>query len=219
MSGFYFMTQVEKSAEKINKKLQQWSLEQSRLIVAIDGCAGSGKTTIADFIAKQNKEVTVIHLDDFIKHWQDRKEMIEIAPDKTAVFRKNWYRYYDLINILQLFKNKQLEVAKFYPYDYDKNDFGAIKILELNKKILIVEGVFLFQPEVEINSYWDKTIYLDIDLSKATDRVIDREKKKWGKDYLPLNHPDNWFKYYEEAYLQYLKDCRPQEKCDFVLKL
>jgi len=213
------MTQVEKSAEKINKKLQQWSLEQSRLIVAIDGCAGSGKTTIADFIAKQNKEVTVIHLDDFIKHWQDRKEMIEIAPDKTAVFRKNWYRYYDLINILQLFKNKQLEVAKFYPYDYDKNDFGAIKILELNKKILIVEGVFLFQPEVEINSYWDKTIYLDIDLSKATDRVIDREKKKWGKDYLPLNHPDNWFKYYEEAYLQYLKDCRPQEKCDFVLKL
>lgn len=42
-----------------------------KLIVAIDGYAGSGKTTVADFVAKQNADVLTVHMDDFIHHWKE----------------------------------------------------------------------------------------------------------------------------------------------------
>lgn len=46
------MIRSERIAKKINKEIKEWSKDRSKLIVAIDGYAGSGKTTIADFIAK-----------------------------------------------------------------------------------------------------------------------------------------------------------------------
>ena len=50
------MIRSERIAKKINKKIQAWIKDRAKLIVAIDGYAGSGKTTGADFIAKQNSE-------------------------------------------------------------------------------------------------------------------------------------------------------------------
>ena len=76
------MIRSERIANKINEIIQVWVKGRTKLIVAIDGYAGSGKTTVADFIAKQNSDLLVVHLDDFIHHWKDRKKMIEKAKDK-----------------------------------------------------------------------------------------------------------------------------------------
>lgn len=87
---------AERIARKINELIVERSKSHPKLVVAIDGYAGSGKTTVADFISKQNTNVLVIHLDDFIRHWKDRKEMIEKSEDKPSVFEYNLYRYEDL---------------------------------------------------------------------------------------------------------------------------
>jgi len=213
------MLKSELIARKINKEIKIWSKNHTKLIVAIDGYAGSGKTTIADFIAKQNSDVLVVHLDDFIRHWKDRKKMIDEAEDRSQVFEYNWYRYDDLEKLINDFKTKNKGVAKFKTYNYDKNDFGTQKTFDLSKKIMVIDGIFLFHPRHKISKLWDKTVYLNVDFAKADKKRIAREKKKWGREYIPENHPDNWVKYYKEAYRRYVKDIKPQESCDLVINL
>jgi radical SAM protein with 4Fe4S-binding SPASM domain len=62
------MLKSELIAKKINAKIAGWAKDQPKLVVAIDGYAGSGKTTVANFITRQNTKVLVVHLDDFINH-------------------------------------------------------------------------------------------------------------------------------------------------------
>lgn len=213
------MIKSELIAKKINEKIKSWLKDQAKLVVAIDGYAGSGKTTVADFVAKQNPDALAVHLDDFIKHWKDRKQMIEHAKDKSQVFEYNWYRYDDLEKLIRIFKNKNKDSIKFKTYDYDKNEFGPLRSFDLSKKIMIIDGIFLFHPKHKISKEWDKTIYLDIDFAKANKKRIAREKKKWGKNYIPESHLDNWTRYYKEAYQRYVKEYKPQMVSDLVFKI
>lgn len=213
------MIRSERIAKKINEKIQVWKKDYDKLIVAIDGYAGSGKTTIADFIAKQNPDILAVHLDDFIHHWKDRKKMLYEAKDKSQVFAYNWYRYDDLGKLLREFKAKRKGLIKFKTYDYSKNNFGPQKSFNLSKKILIIDGIFLFHPEHGISKMLDKTIYLDVDFIKADKKRVAREKKMWGKNYMPENHPDNWVKYYKQAYRRYVKEQRPQTGRDIIFKV
>lgn len=189
------------------------------MVVAIDGYAGSGKTTVADFIAKWNPDVTVLHLDDFIKHWKDRKNLIDTAEDKSKVFEYEWYRYGDLEKIVGQFKSKKQGSVRYKTYDYDANNFGPEKSFDLSKKILVIDGIFLFHPEHKVNKLLDKKVYLDVDFVKADKARIVREKKKWGKAYVPENHPDNWTSYFKIAYRRYVKNYKPQKGADLKFKI
>jgi len=213
------MTKSERIAKKINSKIREWAKDHAGLIVTIDGYAGSGKTTVADFVAKQNLNVLTIHLDDFVHHWKDRKRMIDGTKNKPRVFEYNWYRYDELEKLIKEFKMKDKGTIKVKTYDYDKNDFGPPKPFDLSKKILVVEGNFLLHPRHKIGKFWDKTVYLDVDFAKADKRRVSREKKKWGKHYIPETHPDNWTKYYKESYRTYVKRHKPFEKCNLTFKI
>ena len=125
------MIRSERIAKKINEKIQTWRKDHVKLVVAVDGYAGSGKTTIADFIAKENSDVLAIHLDDFIHHWKDRKKMIDEAKDKSKIFEYNLYRYDDLEKLIKEFKIKNKGSINFKTYDYDKNEFGPKKLFDL----------------------------------------------------------------------------------------
>lgn len=213
------MIKSERIARKINEQLGAWMKNRVKLVLAIDGYAGAGKTTIADFIAKQNPNALIIHLDDFIRHWKERKRMIEKADDKSKIFEYNWYRYDDLEKLIKEFRDKSRGCLKLKTYDFDKNDFGPKKLFDLSKKILIIDGIFLFHPEHKINKLFDKKIYLDVDFAKADKKRIAREKKKWGKSYIPENHPDNWTKYFKIAYRRYVEMYKPKNKADIVFKI
>ncbi|MFA6587846.1 MAG: AAA family ATPase [Patescibacteria group bacterium] len=178
--------------------------------MAIDGYAGAGKTTVTDYLAKQNHNVLPVHLDDFIKHWKDRKKILDTAKNKSRIFECRWFRYDDLEKLLNAFKTKNKGVIKFRTYNYNKNNFGPQKSFDLSKKILMIDGIFLFNPKRKIFKLLDKTIYLNVDFAKADKKRIAREKKKWGKNYIPENHPDNWTKYYKKAYRGYVKKQKPQ---------
>ncbi len=213
------MLKSERVAKKINEKIKVWLKDRTKLVLAIDGYAGSGKTTVVDFIAKQNPEVLAVHLDDFIHHWKVRKKMIEKDKDKSRIFEYNWYRYKELEKLIKTFKFKNKGLVKIKLYDYKKNDFGPKKSFDLSKKILVVDGIFLFHPKHEVNKLWDRTIYLDVDFVKADRKRIKREKKKWGREYIPENHPDNWTKYFKEAYRRYTKKYKPQKSRDLVFEI
>lgn len=212
------MLRSERIAKRINKEIKEWINSHDTMIVAIDGYAGSGKTTVADFLGKQNPDVLVIHLDDFIHHWKKRKQMIESAKNKAKVFEYEWYRYDDLEKLIKQFMGKKKGAVKAKTYDYDKNDFSVTKY-DLSKKIMVIDGIFLFHPKHTMHKLWDKKIYLHTDLAKADKKRIAREKKKWGKAYVPENHPDNWVRHFKKAYRDYIKTWKPQRRADRVFEV
>lgn len=64
------MNTSKQIAKKIVEHLQVWKQNHAKLVVGIDGYAGSGKTTIGNFVAEDDSDVLSVHLDDFIKHWR-----------------------------------------------------------------------------------------------------------------------------------------------------
>lgn len=214
--SFKIMLRSEKIAQIINKKLQTWLTTDGKLVVGIDGYAGSGKTTVADLLGKLNNDVLVVHLDDFIHHWRARKQWMDEAKDKSQVFEYKWYRYDALLQLIQEFKSKKSGAVNIKTYDFDKNDFNSGQSFNLSKKILVVDGIFLFHPEHAISKRWDKKIYLHIDFENGDKRRIDREKKKWGKDFIPDDHPGSYVGAFKTAYKRYVEQEKPQDKADLV---
>lgn len=212
------MIKSESIAKKICQEIRVWKKNHAKLIVAIDGYAGSGKTTVGNFIAKHDKDVISIHLDDFINHWRKRKQMIEEARDKSKVFEYNWYRYDDLERLIKAFLEGKKSI-KLKIYNYDKNDFGPKKVFDLSKKVLVIDGIFLFHPDHAITKYVHKNIYLDIDFVKADKKRIAREKKKFGTNYLPDDHVDNWVRYFKLAYQRYIDQYNPKKKAQIRFKV
>lgn len=204
-------------AKKINKQIKTWQKNHNKLIVVIDGYSGSGKTTISNEIGKQNKDILIIHLDEFIKHWKDRKKMINNTKMKSKVFEYDWYRYDELEKLIKAFKNGK-ESIKIKTYNYDKNKFNSGEVFNLNKKVLLIDGIFLLHPKHEINKLWDKRIYLDVNFKEADKRRQMREKALFKDKYMPESSKNNWIKYFKIAYRRYIKKYNPEKIADMIVK-
>ncbi|WP_445399638.1 uridine kinase family protein [Streptomyces sp. LE64] len=90
-------------------------------LVAIDGHAGSGKTTFAALLAEALGGAPVLHLDDFATHrepfaWVDRLVDGVLAPLERG------------------------EPARYAPYDWTARGFGAVRTLA-PAPVVLLEGV------------------------------------------------------------------------------
>lgn len=205
----------KKIAQEINAHIKLWQKELSRLIIGIDGYSASGKTTVADCLAKENSEVVVIHLDDFLKSSEERVKMMSGGEDKSKVFELNWYRYDLLEKIAEKFKQSVQYSLEVYDYDLKKY---VTKNYDLSKPIMLIEGIFLYHPEHAISGVFDKKVYLDVDFEEADNSRIQRDKKRWGNEYVDETHPDSFVKPFKEAYRRYFNDYHPEKLADVVIK-
>ena len=211
------MKTIEQVAKMINKEIERWTREGKKLIIAIDGYTGSGKTSVADRLAKLNSSYLVIHLDDLIKHWKIQKQMMDIARDRSKVFEYKWYRYDALEQLVKAFLGGKRKYIRLKLYDFDRNEFTTPQTFNLSKNILVIEGIFLFHPRHKRNTLWGKRIFLKANLKKAERRRIKQERKKWGKDYLPENHPNSYIRDFKIAYKRYLDSYKPEQKANLVI--
>jgi len=212
-------TKSEKIAKRINRMIKKWLSDGKKIVIGIDGYSGSGKTTILGYLARINSEVLPLFLDDFIEHWSKRKKMMDQAEDKSKVFELKWYRYRDIEELISKFRKQKDGFHKAIVYDYEKNDFGPIKEFDLSKRVLAVEGIFLFHPKHKISKMWDKKIYLKADFEKGDQRRIQREMEKWGEYYIPETHPDSYVTPFKQAYRRYLEKYKIEDKVDAVIKV
>lgn len=211
------MKTIEQIAKRLNKKIKEWAWRHKKLIVVIDGYAGSGKTSVADCIARLNSDCLVVHLDDFVKHWKVRKRMMNTAQDRSEVFEYRWYRYNAIERLAKEFLSAKRKYVRLRVYDFDKNELTAPRIFDLSKNILVIEGIFLLHPQHKRNMLWGKRIFLRADPKRAEKRRIAQEKKKWGEAYLPANHPDSYIRDFKIAYKRYLDRYKPEQRADFVI--
>ncbi|MDQ0797566.1 uridine kinase [Streptomyces sp. B1I3] len=90
-------------------------------IVAVDGHAGSGKTTFAGRLASELGDAPVLHLDDLATHeelfaWTDRLRAQVLDPLARG------------------------EAARYAPYDWSARRFGAARVVE-PAPVMLIEGV------------------------------------------------------------------------------
>ena len=124
--------------------------------LAIDGVAGSGKTTLASRLCGDLKSCQVVHMDDLYEGWND-----PLSQRLTAkVIRE----------LLEPF-NKQIPI-RYQKFDWILNRFDKFEDLKTSN-ILILEGVGSGQRE--FRRYLSKTIWVEYDPSQGFDRVIARD--------------------------------------------
>jgi uridine kinase len=128
-------------------------------LIAIDGVAGSGKTTLALKLAKDLTDSSLVHMDDLYDGWNN-----PLSQKLTA----------RVISQLLEPLSKQLP-ATYQIFDWKLNRFTEFKTIS-QSKYLILEGVGAAQRE--FRPYINKIIWIECDPNLGFNRVISRDGKQ-----------------------------------------
>ena len=190
---------------------------KKKIIVGIDGYSGIGKTTILEKLVERNSRILAVHRDDFLIPRRVYVDMIAKAEDKSVVFETEILDTEKIRSLINAFRMSD-SIYQTTIFNSQSGECDIIKKYDLSKRILVIEGIFLFHPK-QLNDIFDLRIFLDGDMDAADQRRIKREKEKWGKNYFPDDHPDSWFKYVKIAFGRYLKVYKPKEFADLIISI
>lgn len=154
------------------------SLAKGSVILAIEGGAASGKTTLSEMLS-EIYDATVFHMDDFFLRREQR------TPERYATPGGNIDKERFLEEVLIPLKLGQT-------VRYRKFNCATMKlepeIEVIPKKLTVIEGAYSMHPE--LSKYYDLSVFLDIspDLQKArlkkrnSPQMVERFYNEW----LPL---------------------------------
>lgn len=129
-----------------------------RPIIAIDGPAGAGKTTLAEHLTAAlslKYKCTTLHMDDFYNGWDTPFDLhLEDALTRACSSHQ---------------KSEKFSLSYF---NWSKGEYGAV--IEIpQSQLLILEGVGAAQTP--IRPYLTASIWIDIDPADGIERVIARD--------------------------------------------
>ena len=132
--------------------------DSERPIIAIDGPAGAGKTTLASNIhlaLYPNYTSTVIHMDDLYNGW-DKALSSELTEVLSYIAQAH-------------IKSQPISLSKF---NWADSTFSPAEAID-DAQLIILEGVGSGQSA--IREYLSALIWIDIDESKGLSRVLERD--------------------------------------------
>lgn len=123
-------------------------------IVAIDGCGGAGKSTLATRLAKFLGDCAVVHTDDFA------------SMDNS----QNWYP-----RMLEQFLEpvRGNEIAKFQKYDWNRRQPGDWITIAPPQRFIILEGVT--SSRTEFRPFLSYKIFVQTDRGVRLERGLKRD--------------------------------------------
>ena len=187
----------KKEIELIKQKLTPLlsNKEKEKIIIAIDGMTGSGKTSLAQELS-QEYNAPIFHADDFFLLPELRTEQRLNEPGGNIHYERMKEEVID-----PLIKGKLNDTIIYKPFNCKIQNFDKEKNNKINK-VNIVEGSYCLNPY--FGKYYDLSVFLKINqkeqierLTKRAPKMIDNFINKW----IPLE------KKYHDAFNLY-------EKCD-----
>ncbi|EXL07568.1 nucleoside/nucleotide kinase family protein [Brucella anthropi] len=171
------MTPIEREALP-SEILARLTETDKRLIVAIAGPPGAGKSTISDYLLHAiNKggetPSIVVPMDGF--HLDDG-----ILDQRGLLGRKGSPPTFDCAGFAVLLQRlKQAEAEVFIPV-FDRSlelSRAAASVVGPEHRVLLVEGNYLLldqQPWAQLAPFFDMTLYLDVPFAELERRLIER---------------------------------------------
>ena len=164
--------------------------EKERPIIAIDGPAGAGKTTLAHEIClalSPKMSVSVIHMDDLYNGWDNA-----LGEDLTSVLQ------------YLAAQHRNISAAEIRRYNWTTSSFGESETIE-PADLLILEGVG--SADKSLQDELAALIWIDIDPEIGVMRVIARD------GYQVEDEMKKWLGTQQEYFSQH----STREKADFIL--
>ncbi|OGE25482.1 hypothetical protein A2780_03890 [Candidatus Daviesbacteria bacterium RIFCSPHIGHO2_01_FULL_41_45] len=208
---------IQEAVQQINFKLEEWGSSTNKLVVGIDGYTGVGKTTVLNQLAILNENILAVNQDDFLLSREATKNLLAKAKDRSQVFELENRDSKKIEDLVSAFRNGA-EIYEMKVFNPVSGEIDILKSFNLSKKILVIEGVFMFHPK-SLDHLWGRRIYLDGNIEEIDARRVKREKERWGKDYFPETRPDSYFRQVIIALRRYKDMYNPEELADLVLTI
>ncbi len=162
------------------EKIKRLMIDSDRVIIAIDGMSGSGKTTFANALA-EDLSATLIHMDDFFLRPEQRTdERLNTIGGNVDV-----ERLLDEV-IIPIYNSNSFT---YKPFNCHKMDFSESQTIK-PENIVIIEGSYSCHSE--IFDFFDLHIFLYTDTVNQISRILKRngyEKAKiFMNKWIPLEN-------------------------------
>lgn len=168
--------------------------DKKRIIVAIDGRCGAGKTTVAKRIAER-LNLAVFHMDDFYLQKHQRNEERYNEPGGN-VDRERFFE-----EVLKPLYEGAEEIL-YRPINCGTFDVSEGEIIRPGR-IVIVEGSYSLHPD--LRDYYTYKVFLDIDTDAQLMRIEKRntpeQVEAFKTRWIPLEE-----KYFEELEIRKYAD-------------
>ncbi len=168
-----------------------------RVLVAIDGRCGGGKTTLAAELATRF-ECTVLHMDDFFLRPEQRSAERLAQPGENV----DHERFLEEV-LLPLAAGKSF---CYRPFDCAKMELGA-PVAVTPTPLTVVEGSYSLHPT--LREYYDLRVFVDVDPTEQMERIVKRNPlsaNTFRERWIPLE--EKYFAAYDVA-----------ENCDIIIKI
>ncbi len=177
------------------EKIKTLSSEKERLLIALDGPCASGKSMLADYLAR-SLSGEVIHADDFFLPPELR------TPLRRAEIGGNIHYERLLSEVIEPLKagKREFSYGKF-----NCHDFSLTPVEVKENKIYIIEGSYTTHPY--FNNPYDLTVFLEITEDEQKKRITERNGEK-AEQFFSLWIPK------ENAYFEKFA---VKQKCDITL--
>jgi uridine kinase len=179
---------------------------EGRVIVAVDGVDGAGKTEFANALAEQlgigHRAVFRASIDDF---HQSRARRYARGQDSPEGFYRDSFDYPTFKRMLtEPFRTGWIGSFNLRAFDL-KRDLPFQPVWSSGPKdaILIVDGIFLNRPE--LRGIWNYSIWLDVDREVAEARMLERDSRS--------ANPGR----YRDGQKLYLKEANPREAATAIV--
>ena len=164
------------------------SLNARPILIAIDGPAGSGKTSLANQLASNLKSATTIHMDNLYNGWEDAL---------TATLTRHLEEW--VLDPLT-----QHQSVKYQKFDWINSEYGpTVEVSDV--ELLILEGVGAAQARIRQQA--DLTIWIEVGAQIGLARVLNRD----GAQILPY-----MLKWQERESAHFIKD-QTKENCQIFI--
>ena len=185
---------MESTFEIIKSNYERDKKQNTPYIIGINGIDCAGKTTLARDLSGRLKQSEInneiFHIDDFNDPKVEKETYRAFASGNWN--ENDFDRYYESIIDFQQARE-------------------AVEIAAAKNEILIVEGIFIFRPQLKIT--FNYRIYLEVNVSVALTR-FEQRRRLMGDDRPVGIFEDIWVR----AHNKYVSEVNPRQISDLIIQ-